>query len=109
MCIRDRDKLKQLQDELVKAQGDRVVKQSRWEMAKSVPAESLPNILNDKSLQDYLGRLAELQRQLAELQETYTADHPKVRRVQAQIRAVEQSITRQRADILQGIRNERCV
>ena len=100
------DKLKQLQDELVKAQGDRVVKQSRWEMAKSVPAESLPNILNDKSLQDYLGRLAELQRQLAELQETYTADHPKVRRVQAQIRAVELSITRQRADILQGIRNE---
>src|ERR1035438_7301663 len=100
------DKLKQLQEELVKAQGDRVVKQSRWEMAKSVPAESLPNILNDKSLQDYLGRLAEPQRQLAELQETYTADHPKVRRVQAQIRAVEQSITRQRADILQGIRNE---
>lgn len=100
------DKLKQLQDELIKAQGDRVVKQSRWEMAKSAPPESLPNILNDRSLQDYLGRLTELQRQLAELQETYTADHPKVRRVQAQIKAVEQSVTRQRADILQGIRNE---
>src|SRR5208337_64352 len=100
------DKLKQLQDELVKAQGDRVSKQSRWEMARSAPSESLPNILNDRSLQDYLGRLTELQRQLAELQETYTADHPKVRRVQAQIKAVEQSVARQRADILQGIRNE---
>ncbi len=100
------DKLKQLQDELVKAQGDRVSKQSRWEMARSAPPESLPNILNDRSLQDYLGRLTELQRQLAELQETYTADHPKVRRVQAQIKAVEQSVARQRADILQGIRNE---
>jgi len=100
------DKLKQLQDELVKAQGDRVAKQSRWETAKSAPVESLPTILNDKSLQDYLGRLTELQRQLAELLETYTTDHPKVRRVQAQIKAVEQSIARQRTDILQGIRNE---
>ena len=100
------EKLKQLQEELTKSQSDRVSKQSRWEMATSAPADSLPDILNDLSLRDYQTRITELRRQAAELSETYTPDHAKVRRVEAQVATVQGSLDRQRGDILRRIKNE---
>jgi capsular exopolysaccharide synthesis family protein len=100
------DKLRQLQTELTKTTTARVNRQSRWEMASNVPADSLPDVLNDASLRDYQTKLAELRRQLAELAETYTADHLRVRRVEAQIVALESSLSQQRSDILLRIRNE---
>lgn len=100
------EKLSQLQTELTRAQSERVQKQSRWEMASTAPVESLPDVLNDKALQDYQTRISDLQRQKAELSESYTADHPKVKRVEAQIVTVEQSLARQRTDILRRIKNE---
>jgi len=100
------EKLSQLQTELTRAQSERVQKQSRWEMASTSPVESLPDVLNDKALQDYQTRISDLQRQKAELEESYTADHPKVKRVNAQIASVELSLTRQRTDILRRIKNE---
>jgi succinoglycan biosynthesis transport protein ExoP len=100
------EKLSQLQTELTRAQTERVQKQSRWEMASTAPADSLPDVLNDQSLQGYQTKLADLQRDAADLEETYTANHPKVKRVQAQIRTVQRSLERQRSDILRRIRNE---
>jgi polysaccharide biosynthesis transport protein len=100
------EKLRQLQEELTKASTDRVTKQSNYEMAASAPAESLPDILNDPILRDYQAKLTELRRQGAELAETYTGEHPKVRRVEAQIVTVEGGLERQRTDILRRIRNE---
>jgi polysaccharide biosynthesis transport protein len=100
------EKLHQLQEELTKAETDRVSKQSRWEMATSAPADSLPDVLNDLSLRDYQGRLSELRRQAAELSETYTPENAKVRRIDAQIAALQKSLSNQRADILKRIKNE---
>ena len=99
-------KLGQLQEELTKAQADRVSKQSRWEMATSAPVDSLPDILNDLSLRDYQVRLSDLRRQAAELTETYTGENPKVRRIDAQIAALQKSLSSQRTDILRRIKNE---
>lgn len=100
------EKLRQLQEELTKAQTDRVNKQSRWEMASSAPVDSLPDILNDPSLRDYQGRLSELRRQAAELSETYTSENAKLRRIDAQMAALQKSLSNQRVDILRRIKNE---
>src|SRR5579862_4959770 len=78
-------RLKELQDELDKAQADRVDKQAKFEEAKSKPAESLPETIDDPTLRDYRLKLADLQRQLVELSATLTPEHYKVQRVQAQI------------------------
>jgi capsular exopolysaccharide synthesis family protein len=99
-------KLLQVQQALSTAQTDRISKQSRWEMATSSPPEALPDILNDASLRDYQAKLTELQRHLAELRETYTPEHPKVKQVQAQIAPIQAALDRERADILKRIRNE---
>jgi Mrp family chromosome partitioning ATPase len=75
-------------------------------MATSAPADSLPDVLNDPSLREYQGRLSELRRQAAELAETYTTENAKVRRIDAQIAALQKSLISQRADILRRIKNE---
>ncbi|QOY86260.1 GumC family protein [Paludibaculum fermentans] len=100
------EKLSQLQTELTRAQSERVQKQSRWEMASSAAIGSLPDILNDKILQEFQTRVSDLQRQKAELNETYEAGHPKLKKVEAQLASVEQSLARQRGDILARIKNE---
>jgi capsular exopolysaccharide synthesis family protein len=102
----DETKLKQIQDQLTAVQGDRVSKQSRWEMASSSPAESLPDVLNDSSLRNYQEKLADLRRQKSELLETFTAENPRVKRVDAQISSLQGSLERERSQILRRIRNE---
>lgn len=100
------DRLSQLQAALTVAQTERMQRQSRWEQASNASPDSLSDVLNDSSLQQYQTKLADLRRQKAELEETYTAGNPKVRRVDAQIRAMEKSLDHQRADILKRIKNE---
>ena len=98
--------LKDLQDELVKAQANRVDKQSTWEMASAAAPETLPDVLNDPTLRQYQEKLADLRRQTADLEETFTPDYPKVKRLSAQIDAVEQGFELQRDNILKQIKNE---
>jgi capsular exopolysaccharide synthesis family protein len=99
-------KLSQLQTSLTTAQTERVGKQSRYEMAVSAPPESLPDVLQDAGLREYQTKLTELGRQRAELLETFTASHPKVKRVDAQAVAIEKSFERERGAIVKRIKNE---
>src|SRR5580700_6710730 len=79
------DKLKQIQDELSRAQGDRTQKQADYETIKNMPVESLSPTLNNPTLQNYLVKMGDLKSQLANLSATYTPEHYKVLQVQAQI------------------------
>jgi polysaccharide biosynthesis transport protein len=99
-------RLKELQDELSKAQADRVAKEAKFDESKNKPAESLPEILDDPTQREYRLRLTDLQRQLAELSETLTPAHYKVQRVQAQIAQLQSAGQRERNLILRRIRNE---
>jgi len=100
------DKLKQLQEELSKAQADRMAKQSRYELTRSATPDTLPDVLNDNNLRDVQTKLTDLRRQEAELSTTYKADYTKVKRIQAQIASLETALERERAAILSRIRNE---
>ena len=50
--------------------------------------------------------LRDMRRNLAQLRVTYTANHPEVRRVEAQIAALEAPVEKQRENVLRRIRNE---
>jgi polysaccharide biosynthesis transport protein len=100
------EKLRQLQAELTKAQADRAAKQSKYELASSAPAESLPEVLDDSYLNDYQVKLSDLRRQLAELSASLTPAHYKVQRVEAQIAELEADLKKNRGNILNRIRNE---
>jgi capsular exopolysaccharide synthesis family protein len=99
-------KLKQVQEELSKAQGERVAKQSKYELATSTPAESLPEVLDDAALRDLQAKITDLRRQYAELSDTLTPAHYKVTRTQAQITTLETAFNKQRANVISRIKNE---
>ena len=100
------EKLRQLQEQLSTAHGERVTKQSKYELVSSAPPESLPEVLDDKTLEDYQVKLTDLRRQLAELSSTLTLAHPSVKKVEAQVATLEAALQRGQADVTQRIRNE---
>lgn len=99
-------KLKQLQEELSRAQADRISRQSRYELARSASPEALPEVLDDTVLKDYQVKLTDLRRQMAELGAALTPANPKVVKMQAQIVSLESALERTRGNIVRRIRNE---
>jgi uncharacterized protein involved in exopolysaccharide biosynthesis len=100
------EKLRQLQQELLKAQTDRIAKQSKYELAKSIPVESLPEALDDDTVRSTQSKLADLRRQLAELSSNLTPQHYKVQRVEAQIAELETSFKQDLANIRTRVNND---
>ena len=100
------EKVKQLQQEVSSAQADRVAKQARFELASRTPADSLGEILDDDSLRTIRQKLTDLRRELADLSSTLTAENTKVKRVQAQIAALEIDLGKSRSRILDRIHND---
>src|SRR5260221_5682597 len=99
-------RLKELQDALDKAQADRIAGQAKLEGAKSKPADTLPEVLDDTTMREYRQRLTDLQRQYAELSATLTPEHYKVQRVQAQIDELKSAMQRERGNVVRRIGNE---
>jgi polysaccharide biosynthesis transport protein len=102
----DQTKLADLQKELTQAQADRIGKQSTWEMASASPPDALPSILDDHNFQASRQALLELRRNLAQLRVTFTPNAPEVRKVEAQIAALEAPLAKDRDDLLRRIHNE---
>src|SRR6266436_4435313 len=100
------NQLKEIQDELSKAQADRIANQAKAEAAKSKSPDSLPEVLEDPTMREYRQRLADLQRQYAELSATLTPEHPKVQRLQAQINELKYEMLSERRNVLRRIGNE---
>jgi succinoglycan biosynthesis transport protein ExoP len=100
------EKLKQLQAELSKAQAERVEKESRAEVAHSVNAEAVPDVLNDSNLRAMESTLTDLRRQEADLRVVFKPDYSKTRRIQAEIETLEAAIATKRAEIISRVDHE---
>ena len=98
--------LTEVEGELARAQGDRIQKESQYDLARGADPESLPEVLDNGPLRDYQTKLADLNRQYAELIATRTPENAKVIKLKAQIDALNTTMTRERANILSRIRNE---
>jgi polysaccharide biosynthesis transport protein len=100
------EKLRQLQAELSDAHATRVSKQSIYESASKAPPESLPEVLDDKTLGEYQVKLTDLRRQNAELSSSLTPANPAVKKVKAQVDTLVAALKQQQANDMQRIRNE---
>ena len=83
------DRLRSLQDELVKAQADRIQKEATASVATAAPAETLPNVQDNPAHRAYELKLADLRSQLTQLVPALTEENPKVVRLRAQIADAE--------------------
>ena len=100
------ERLRQLQQELSKAQADRILKQSAFDLAASQRSGSLPEIADNPSLREYQVKLVDLRRQRAELSSTMTPVNVKVRRLDAQITELEAALDKERVTVLKRIHDE---
>jgi polysaccharide biosynthesis transport protein len=98
--------LRELQEELTKTQAARYEKESLYRMVLSSDYASLPGVFDNKLLQDLSMRLAELQRERAELDTTFTGDYPKVQQIQNQVIEIQAALQRERRRAAQRISND---
>jgi succinoglycan biosynthesis transport protein ExoP len=98
--------VREIQGELTKAQADRMEKESIFRLVQSGDYGSLPGVFENKLLQDLTFRLADLEREHAQLAVTFTADYPKVKETQSQITEIQGSLERERWRAARKISND---
>ena len=77
-----------------------------YQAAANGAPEALPQVLDDTTLRDYQVKLADLERQYAELNSMYTPAHPLVKRLAAQIADLKATAQRRSTNILGRIHGE---
>jgi polysaccharide biosynthesis transport protein len=100
------EKLEQVQKELSDATVDRIAKQSRFELAKNAPPESLPDVLNDQALRDEQAEMTTQQAQVAQMSAIYAPGYAKLKQAQAQLAALQATFAQNREAIVKRIDND---
>jgi succinoglycan biosynthesis transport protein ExoP len=98
--------LRELQEELTRTQSMRYEKESLYRLVRSSDYAALPGVFDNKLLQDLSMRLAELQRERAQLAATFTEDYPKAQQVQSQISEIQATLERERQRAAERITND---
>lgn len=102
----DDSKLAQLKSDLARMQAERITKQTRYEQVSKTPADSLPILLNSVVLLGYQRQMGELKREKAILETTYTQNHAKVQKLDAQLTMLEAAFQKETAVALEQAKSE---
>jgi succinoglycan biosynthesis transport protein ExoP len=97
-------RVKEIQEQLSKAQADRAAKQSRYEAAISNSPESLPDGSENSLLREYEANLAAAQRDLIQFRSMFTPEHYKVIDAEARVTQLKAAIQEERTHIIERIR-----
>ena len=98
--------LVQMQGEVSRAQADRIAKESVYRTAMAQPPASLADVLDRGLMAQYQSKLADLRRELAAATTSLTPEHPKVKRLEAQIEELTGATRREGDNILNRMRTE---
>ena len=97
------ERLKQLQAEYTKAQAERFEKESVYNLVQAGRVQDLPGTLENRLIQDLSVRLAELQREYAQMTATVKPEYPKAIALKKQIDTIQASLDRQKKNLSQSI------
>ncbi len=99
-------RLRQLQEKLTEAHAERFQKESLYRIIEKGDYTSIPALFEDRVTEDLAVRLAELNRQQAQLARTATPGDSKTNEIQGQIESIEKVLTREREHAARRIRND---
>ncbi|MBE7181004.1 MAG: hypothetical protein INR71_07320, partial [Terriglobus roseus] len=91
------ERLRELQQELVKAQADRMQREADLSVAHSAAVDTLPSVQDNPAYRQYETRLADLRGKLAEIMPPLTEQNPKVIHLRSQIREAEAGLASSRS------------
>jgi succinoglycan biosynthesis transport protein ExoP len=96
-------RLDELQQEYTKAQGDRYQKQSLYGLVQSGKTQDLPGVLSNGLVQNLATRLAESERDYAQLTATVKPEYPKAIALKKQVDTLQASLDHQKKVLAQNI------
>jgi len=99
-------RLGELNKELIDAQSDRMKKQSMYDYAKQGDADIVPQIRENPAVQDLLKRRSDLNGQYTEALAQYGPNFPKVQRLQAQLKEIDQNLDREKKAVVARLGSE---
>ncbi len=100
------DRLRQVQEELVRAQADRMEKQAMLEVSMTAPVDSLPRVIDNPNFRGYQQQLADLKNKVAQLVPPLTEENPKVIHLRSQIAEVQIEMEQERRVIVGRVKDE---
>jgi succinoglycan biosynthesis transport protein ExoP len=99
-------RLRELQEELTKAQAQRFEKESLYALVQQGDFASLPGVFDNKLMQDLTEKLEELQRERSRLVAIFNPDYPHVKEIQSQIDETQAVLTEERERAAKEITND---
>ena len=99
-------RLRELQEELTKAQGRRFERESLYALVQQGDFASLPGVFDNKLMQDLTEKLEELQRERSRLISIFNSDYPRVKEIQSQIDETQAVLAQERERAAKEITND---
>lgn len=99
-------RLRQLQEELTRAQADRYQKESLYRLIEAGDYGALPTVFENHELQELTLRVSDLETQRAQLATMFAPDYPKLKQVQSEIDEAQGTLDAERNRAATRIRND---
>ncbi len=100
------ERLSDLNKELTNAQGETLKKQALFEFAQSGDIDAVPQLRDNVVLQDMQRKRADLAVQYTDAVNQFGPNYPKVQRLQAQMKEVDDQMSRERKGIVAQLESE---
>jgi capsular exopolysaccharide synthesis family protein len=91
---------------LTEAQSERMKKESLYQFAKSGNLDAVPQVQNNAALADLMKKRSDASSQYADALSQYGPNFPKVQRLQAQLKEFDQSIEKEKKNILDVLESD---
>jgi polysaccharide biosynthesis transport protein len=95
-----------LNKQLTDAQSDSLKKEALYEFAKTGDLDAVPQLRDNAAIQDLQRKRADLAVQYSDLVNQYGPNYPKVQRLQAQMKEVDDQMARERKGIITQLESE---
>jgi polysaccharide biosynthesis transport protein len=93
-------RLSEISRQLIDAQGERMKKQALYDFARNGDADVVPQIRDSASVQELIRKHSEISGQYADALNQYGPNYPKVLRLQAQLKELDQSLEREKKAVV---------
>ncbi len=100
------DRTAELNRQLVELQNERRTAEALYNRSKEVPADELPQVINDATVQTLSRKLSEQKQELANLSVKYQPNFPTVKQVQEQIKQLETQLADHKSKIVKNIETQ---
>jgi len=99
-------RLGEISRQLIDAQGERMKKQALYDFARNGDADVVPQIRDSASVQELIRKHSEVAGQYADALNQYGPNFPKVTRLQAQLKELDQNLEREKKSVVARLESD---